>query len=660
MTDPVPLPDAVAEDAFRALDLENAARRVREATSNTADALKVEVGLFVIARGQTLLPEERGVLLDAALSKILPENREKMSALLDQRITRWQSLALSDYTKAEETRRDADPIGDPVPPVEGNGKHKPKRKAKSHPVLSEMVAALGRVEEGNPDSPDPSTCFESVMPHVLSGDLAEEVARAALVGAYPAGGDAMFDAAMEKARTNPSAVPPLSHKTPQRSAIAFVKHLYTKGEVRTLHQFQELYFRWDGTAYRIHGAGSLRGEVWKFLPLGGMDPNSARVSNVVDGINAEIGLMDTLEPTCWLGPKPEGYPDPKDIVPLRNGLLHPQTGELMAHDPRLFNLSALPFDYTTETATPPKVWLRFLSDLWPDDQQSIDTLQEIFGYLLTSDISLHKMFFLQGPPRSGKSTVAEILTALLGSDNCAAPSLDSMAGEHGLQALRGKTAAIISEASISAKTDATKVVNTLKRISGGDPVTINPKFKDEVKVTLRVRFFMQGNDIPRFIDASGALHSRFILLCLKESWLGREDLTLKDRLLVELPQILHWALEGRQRLYAKVDEEGRSMPHFIIPDSAREVMEELEDAASPVSAFIKERCVKGMDEHIEAEALWAMWEDWSRRNGKDAGAQAWFGRDLRAACPRLLTRKERRGNVRVKVYHGIGKYIEAP
>ena len=38
----------------------------------------------------------------------------------------------------------------------------------------------------------------------------------------------------------------------------------------------------------------------------------------------------------------------------------------------------------------------------------MDTLQEIFGYLLTSNTSQQKIFLIIGPPRSGKGTMVRI------------------------------------------------------------------------------------------------------------------------------------------------------------------------------------------------------------------------------------------------------------
>jgi putative DNA primase/helicase len=52
--------------------------------------------------------------------------------------------------------------------------------------------------------------------------------------------------------------------------------------------------------------------------------------------------------------------------------------------------------------TKPAEWLAFLQSLWPDDPETIATLQEWMGYCLTNDTRFHKIMLLIGPKRSGK------------------------------------------------------------------------------------------------------------------------------------------------------------------------------------------------------------------------------------------------------------------
>ena len=68
-----------------------------------------------------------------------------------------------------------------------------------------------------------------------------------------------------------------------------------------------------------------------------------------------------------------------------------------------------------------------------------------------------------------------------------------------------------------------------------------------------------------------SLAGRFVVLSMTRSFYGNEDHGLTDKLLLELPGILQWAIKGWQRLKAR--------GHFLQPDSSKEAIEELEDLA---------------------------------------------------------------------------------
>ena len=134
---------------------------------------------------------------------------------------------------------------------------------------------------------------------------------------------------------------------------------------------------------------------------------------------AYIALPD-IDAPFWVS---EERPAPNDVV-LRNGILNLDTGELTGHTRDLFTMNALDFDYDPAKPEEPTRWTSFLKSLWPEDQQSINTLQEVVGYLLGADTNQQKLFLLVGPPRSGKGTILRVLTALLGGQkNVASPTL---------------------------------------------------------------------------------------------------------------------------------------------------------------------------------------------------------------------------------------------
>jgi putative DNA primase/helicase len=303
-------------------------------------------------------------------------------------------------------------------------------------------------------------------------------------------------------------------------------------------------------------------------------------------------------------------------------------------------------------------WLTFLGSrpvtdeskvrlqLWPDDPQSIATLQEWFGYCLLPDTRQQKILALIGPRRCGKGTVARIMRGMIGPENVAGPTLSGLTITFGLQCLIGKPLAIISDARLSGKSDAAIVTERLLSISGEDALSIPRKNLPDWTGTLPTKFALLSNELPRLSDSSGALAGRLVLLRLTRSFYGQEDHGLTDLLMTELPGILLWAIEGWRRL--------RERGHFVQPDSGRQMIEEMEDLASPVGAFLKEECVIGPGHEIAAPDLFAAWKSWCQGKGRDhPGDEQGFGRNLRAAMPHLTTCQHRETDGRKRFYEGI-------
>jgi putative DNA primase/helicase len=334
------------------------------------------------------------------------------------------------------------------------------------------------------------------------------------------------------------------------------------------------------------------------------------------------------------------------MIAFPNGLLHAPALELFPPSPRFFTPNALSFRFDARAPSPER-WLAFLQSIWPNDPFSVETLQEMFGYMLFPDTSQQKLFLMVGPRRSGKSTAARVLTQLIGAANVAGPSLASLGTQFGLADLIGKLVAIIADARLSGRSDAALIAERLLSISGEDGLSIPRKFLPDWIGTLKARFLILTNELPAITDASGALASRFIVLNMTRSFYGREDTTLTAKLTVELPGILLWAIEGWRRL----QERGR----FVQPPSAVEAVLELEELSSPIGAFVKDRCTVGPERSIQAHWLFVEWQKWCDEAGREhPGTIHTFGRNLRAAVPGLTVANHRDGSGRVRVYQGIG------
>jgi putative DNA primase/helicase len=133
---------------------------------------------------------------------------------------------------------------------------------------------------------------------------------------------------------------------------------------------------------------------------------------------------------------------------------------------------------------------------------------------------------------------------------------------------------------------------------------------------------------------------------LRESFYGRENPALTRELLEEAPGIFNWALEGLDRL--------RQRGYFVTPSAAREAQRHLEDLASPVGAFVRDRCAVGPAFEIDKDALWGH----GRRGASTRAAtvperRPSSPRDLRATVPGLTPVRPRQGETRSHTWRGI-------
>jgi putative DNA primase/helicase len=131
-----------------------------------------------------------------------------------------------------------------------------------------------------------------------------------------------------------------------------------------------------------------------------------------------------------------------------------------------------------------------------------------------------------------------------------------------------------------------------------DTLTIDRKYKDHWTGKLPTRLHIISNELPKLGDASAAIVDRFVLLLLSRSWLGKEDTELEARIQQELTRILNWSLDGLYRL--TVTNENR----FTFLESADEAIVAMRDLASPVGAFVRERCVVGPDKQVAVDEIY--------------------------------------------------------
>jgi putative DNA primase/helicase len=439
--------------------------------------------------------------------------------------------------------------------------------------------------------------------------------------------------------------PTLDTSEPSRVAARFAE------EHEGIRCWRGGFYRWGATHWRAVGDGDMEAELREWLkrvvittPSGKTSAYQAtrkNVGDVVAALRAALHLGDSLSTPFWIDPRRRD-PDPRSLLPFRNGVLDLETFEMREPDPRLFALHRVDCDHDPDAEAPR--WKRFLEEIFPDDPESARTVEEILGYCLTDDTSLQKLFLWQGASRSGKGTILRVLRALVGPDRFAAPTVSSFAGEFGMQQLIGKAVAAIADARGNDVRNPHLIVERILTITGEDAVTINRKHTAFWDGTLPTRLVYVSNVPPKLKDPSGVVVTRFVAIYFRESFLGKEDPNLTDELLEELPGIVNRALAALKRL--------RKRKRFEQPRSGRVLLEKMDEQTGPVRAFVDDACVLAPEHQVERKALYRAFSCWLEEHGHRPMSDSTFGSDLfalgiRSERPRGPDKRRRR------VYCGI-------
>ena len=306
------------------------------------------------------------------------------------------------------------------------------------------------------------------------------------------------------------------------------------------------------------------------------------------GRSALLGVRDiarTREPVADAGDNWDADPwllgVPNGVVDLRTGELRPGRAE---------DRITMQTRYAYDAAAAAPLWEATLAAIFAKDPDLVPYVQLALGYSLTGDCR-HEVFFLctsaldaAEPGREGKGTVVNTVAKVLGdyADDLGFHSLESK--KYGESETSPDLAKLTRKRFVTASETAGGRFNEarVKRMTGRDPITARFLHHNEFTFIPEFKLWLSVNRLPRVVD--DAFWSRPHRIPFRTSFRGREDVTLKDRLLDEGPGILAWLVRG---CIAWRDAGFRLDPPPSVVDAVREYRQSQE----PLAAFYDARCV---------------------------------------------------------------------
>jgi P4 family phage/plasmid primase-like protien len=265
---------------------------------------------------------------------------------------------------------------------------------------------------------------------------------------------------------------------------------------------------YDVTRQRWLAYGATQPGIWGALPeVDGYDRVREALTPLVPaGFSwSLVQGVERLLRTHLKGQLPEPS---RDWLPFPNGALHVPSLTLADHTPARGFTWCLPFAYTV-LATCPTIdaWLRETQD---QERKGVeDRVQVLLAYLkaiVTGRTDYQKFLELIGPGGTGKGTFLRLAHALVGWENAHASSLALLETNRFETAnLEGKRLVLITDADRYGGP-----INTLKALTGGDPIRAERKHLDAYTFAPEALVLVAANEAIQSTDYTSGLARRRI------------------------------------------------------------------------------------------------------------------------------------------------------
>jgi putative DNA primase/helicase len=376
-----------------------------------------------------------------------------------------------------------------------------------------------------------------------------------------------------------------------------------------------------------------------------LGPTMQTVGNVQAALRALIRLKQSYAP-AWLGNVVD-TPELDRCVAFEDVVVDVLTGKTMQRDELLFEPVVVGCQWDPAAECP--MWLQCVEQWSGGDEKWGKLLQRAMGAMLMPGRRWQRWLLMQGRVRGGKGTIMRVVKNLVG-DGFRGLSMAQLASQFGLWGAEAARVLSVSEFGALNSRESELAVASLKNIVGGDPVSIDRKYMEPIRdVVLPGFLVVQSNEIPKLPNRGQGLASKMLVLPFANSFLGKEDLQLGEKLAKETAGIAAWALQGAKELLEETD----SSALWPVPTLAEEVMGRFQSLNNPVHDFLEAHFVENGTGFVSTTTLWGVWKRWKTQVGyREEVSQAQLVHRLVEEGAWKLTRA-RLGEERIRGVRGL-------
>lgn len=257
--------------------------------------------------------------------------------------------------------------------------------------------------------------------------------------------------------------------------------------------------------------------------------SSGKIASVVDTLKLIIPQQDSPA---------------RRLIGFRNGVLDTKSGVFSPHCKSHWLRTLCDVDFTPpvegealETHAP-NFW-RWLDRDAGSRADKRDVILAALFMVLANRYDWQLFLEVTGPGGSGKSILAEIATMLAGEDNATSATIETLESPRERAALIGYSLIRLPDQEKWSGDGA-----GLKAITGGDAVSVDPKYRDAYSTHIPAVILAVNNNPMRFTDRSGGVSRRRVIMHFPEQIAPEErDPKLKDKIARELAVIVRQLMQ---------------------------------------------------------------------------------------------------------------------
>ena len=208
-----------------------------------------------------------------------------------------------------------------------------------------------------------------------------------------------------------------------------------------------------------------------------------------------------------------------NIINFKNGLFKTDVKMLLKHTPEFFSVNQINTDLNFN-AKKVQAIDDVLDRLSSGNDKRRQTLLEMIGYCMTTSVKFQKAFILYGETaRNGKSTLINIITKLIGSENIGTVSFKEMnKNRFAASGIKSKLLNTGSEMTNEYIED----IEIFKNFITGDELEIEEKFKPRQKISPYAKFIFSANELPIVADKTNGFYRRLQIIPLEYSFTDKD------------------------------------------------------------------------------------------------------------------------------------------